>query len=211
MPSGLSLPPHSLLSGSFGSSPLLPPLGNLGPQSQTQGAPQAAKAPTSLAHRPPCLAVWLLSAVPTPSVCWQRTEAGPCLPPITSFRFLRCRGSRKDKFNFLEPPSNFFWKLLPFFGWGEGGRNEEVNNNIARFLSKLATCSHWELAFWFQRTQALQWDASALKTQLHLLQPCDLEQVTFPLCAACFFLCKIGIVSISRNGCEDPTRCCRHS
>lgn len=145
MPSGLSLPPRSLLSGSFGSSTLLPPLGNLGPQSQTQGAPQAAKGPTSLAHCPLCLAVWLLSAVPTPGVRWQQTEAGPCLPPppITSFRFLRCRGSRKDKFNFLESPSNFFWKLLPFFDWGGGGRNEEVNSNIANFLSKLATCSHW--------------------------------------------------------------------
>ena len=66
--------------------------------------------------------------------------------------------------------------------------NHWTAREFPRLLSKLATCAHWELAFWFQRrTQVLQRVGSAVKTQLCLLQPCDLEQVTFPLCAACFF------------------------
>ena len=137
MPSGLSLPPHSLLSSFFRSSSLLPPWGDLGPQSQTQEATQTVKGPGSIAHHPTCPAVLLLSAVPTLSVCWQQTEAGPpCPPPITSFRYLRSRGSRKDKFNL--PPhlisSGSCVLSLAGVERAEMMMRMGVNNNSAGFL-----------------------------------------------------------------------------
>lgn len=69
-------------------------------------------------------------------------------------------------------------------------------------MSLKATCPPWELVLGFQkRTQAQYWDGFASETQLRLRQAYDLEQVTVPLCAACFFRWRTGVMI----GYEEPT------
>lgn len=69
-------------------------------------------------------------------------------------------------------------------------------------MSLKATCSPWELVLGFQkRTQARYWDGFASEAQLRLRKASDLEQVTVPLCTACFFRWRTGVMI----GYEEPT------
>lgn len=114
-------PSHSLLSASLGLPHECPPSGDLGPESQTQEAPQASEGLCGCRQQ-------LLSPVFAGSKHRQSPACPHSLIQISKIT----EGVERTNLASLEPPSKFF---RSFFDWGGGGVGMG-HNNIARFFQR---------------------------------------------------------------------------